>query len=184
MNSIGAKALFSLFGQPLCHNVDTGEIEQRLNDEGRSVVSSSESLVGQQPGDRILDDMPDLAETGSMFISAPTDEGFHALLPAEIAVEGTVVSGIGEHCSDRCTDRLGKFKQMRKYPCVVDVRSGSDRPKRRAVCQSDNMVFWSRLAAVWGIRADQISAMLGSHTATVDDDSDHFHRCCGAGPQR
>lgn len=66
----------------------------------------------------------------------------------------------------------------------MDVRSGGDSPKRCAVCQSNDVVFCSGLAAVCGIRTDEVAAVLRSHTATVDDDGDCFDRCGGAGPQR
>ncbi len=128
--------------------------------------------------------MPDLAETGAVFVPAPADDGVHALLATESAVDGAVVSGIGEDFSHRRTDRLGQFDEMRKHPRVVDVRCGGDRPKRGAVCQSNNVVFCSQLAAVCGIRTNEVSAVFGSHTATVDDDGDRFDRCGGAGPQR
>lgn len=165
-------------------HVDAGKVEQRLYDQGRSIVPSVESLVGQHPGECILDDVPDCAEAGAVVVSAPPDDGVHALFPTEIAVEGAVISGIGEDFSNRRTDRLGKLQEMRKHHRIIDVRCGGDGPKRRAIGQRHDMIFCSRLAAICGIWTDKIAAVLGSYTATVDHESDRFGRGRGTGSQR
>src|SRR5512135_1908900 len=95
------------------HDVDAGEIEQRLHDEDRSIVSSVESLVGQQPGKCILDDVPDFAETGAMFVFAPPDEWLYPLFATESAIEMAIIAGIGEELCNGYTDSLRKFHQMR-----------------------------------------------------------------------
>lgn len=154
-------------------------------------MPSVESLIGQQPRERILDDVPDGAETGAVVVSAPPDDGVHALSPTKIAVESAVISGISEDLSHRRTDCLGKLQQMRthhriivSYHCIIDVGCGGDGPKRRAICQRDDMIFCARLAAICGIWTDKIAAVLGSHTATVNHKSDRFDRGRGTGSQR
>ncbi len=165
-------------------HVDAGEIEQRLYDPGRAIVPSVESLIGQQPRERILDDVPDGAETGAVVVSAPPDDGVQALSPTKIAVESAVISGISEDLSHRRTDCLGKLQQMRKHHRIMDVGCGGDGPKRRAICQRDDMIFCAGLAAICGIWTDKSAAVLGSHTATVDHKSDRFDRGRGTGSQR
>src|SRR5512143_1775744 len=46
------------------------------------------------------------------------------------------------------------------------------------------MIFCARLAAICGIWTDKIATVLGSHTATVDHESDRFGRGRGTGSQR
>ena len=165
-------------------DVDAGKIEHRLYDQGRSIVPSVESLVGQHPGECILDDVPDCAETGAVVVSAPPDDGVHSPFSTEIAVEGAVIAGISEDFPNRCTDGLGKLQKMWKHHRIIDVRCGGNGPKRRAICQRHNMIFCSRLAAICGIWTDKIAAVLGSHTATVDHESDRFRCGRGIGSQR
>lgn len=178
-----AKALFSLLGQPMCHNVDAGEIEQRLDEEGRPIVPSVESLVGQQPRDCILNDVPDFSETGAMCVFAPPDERLHALFATERAIETAVVAGIGEELCNRCTDSLRKFHQMWQQYGVIAVCFRGNSPKGRAVSQGDNVVFCAWFAAVRGVWTNQVSTVLGSHSATVDHDRDRVGRGGGTRPQ-
>src|SRR5512144_2920439 len=155
-------------------HVDAGKIEQRLYDQGRSIVPSVESLVGQHPGECILDDVPDFAEAGAVIVSAPPDDGVPSLFSTEISVEGAVIAGISEDFSNRRTDGLGKLQEMWKHHRIIDVGCGGDGPKRRAICQRHDMIFCARLATSCGIWTDKIAAVLGSHTATVDHESDRF----------
>lgn len=167
----------------MCHNVEAGEIEQRLYDDDRSIVSSVESLVGQQPGDGILNDMPDCAETRAMSVFAPPDEGLHPLFPTESAIETAVIAGIGEELCNGCTDSLSKFHQMRQQEGVIAICFRGNGTEGRAVIQGDDMVFCAWFAAVCGVWTNQVSAVLGSHGATVDHDRNRFGRGGGTGPQ-
>lgn len=165
------------------HHVDAGEIEQRLYDEGRPVVSSVESLIGQQPRDGILDDVPDFAEPGAVSLSTPPDERFYPMLTTEIAVGPAVVAGISKEICNRYTDSLGKFHQIWQHYGVIDVGFRGNRAQGRAVRQGDDMIFCSRLATIRGIWTNEISTVLRSDAATVDHDPNRFGRGHGTGTQ-
>ena len=69
----------------------------------------------------MLDDAADSAQTRAVCCTNLADMGLNAIVPAKVAVLGTVVARVGIQLADGGTGDLGQAQQMPKEPRVVDV---------------------------------------------------------------
>src|SRR3712207_9027687 len=68
------------------------------------------------------------------------DAGLDAILPAELAVAGAVVSRVGVQPTDGGPDDLGQTQQMREEAPVVDVGGRGHHAQREAVRSEERRV--------------------------------------------
>lgn len=81
-------------------------------------MSAIEALVHQQPGDGILDNTPDGAETGAVLVATRSDQRQNSVSAAAFAIVLAVVTGIGDQTADAGTDDQGAVQQMGKQPGI------------------------------------------------------------------
>ena len=110
----------------------------------------------------MLDDAADSAQTRAECFANLADMGLNAVVPAEVAVLGTVIARIGIKPGDGGAGDLGQRQQMPEEVRVVDVGGRGDGAERQAV-GGDDMVLGPGIAPVGGIGAGQRAAALDPH---------------------
>ena len=78
----------------------------------------------------MLDDAADSAQPRAVCRTNLADMGLNAVVPAKVAVLGTVVARVGLQLADGGTGDLGQAQQRPQEPRVVDIGGRGDGAQR------------------------------------------------------
>ena len=147
---------------------DAGGGQQGEDDAAEPVVTPIEARWPRTMASSCSPTLRTLPSPEPVCFANLADIGLDAVLQAEVAVLGAIIARVGVQLGDGGADDLGQVQKMPEQARVMDVGGRGNDAQRQAVGRDDDMVFGPGLAAVGGIGAGQLAAVLGADRTTVD----------------